>query len=97
MSGKTKKVGREMKQIPLSELPEQVQLQFEVNSDGSKDPKYSEKDIFEAKKKVVKEKKVLPKSERLKKARADGAKLSAKAQLENEKLKSSGKYKYSQN
>lgn len=97
MSGKTKNVGRTIKQIPLSELPEQVQLQFEVNSDGSKDPKYSEKDIFEAKKKVVKEKKAMPKSERLKKAKADGARLSAKAQVQNEKLRNSGKYKYSQN
>ena len=27
------------KSVPFSELPEQVKLQFEVNTDGSKEPK----------------------------------------------------------
>ncbi len=82
------------KSVPFSELPEQVKLQFEVNTDGSKEPKYSQKDIFEAKKKAVKAQKKMPKTERLKKAKSEGIKASAKAQALNEKLRVNGNYKY---
>jgi hypothetical protein len=82
------------KSIPVKDLPEQVQLQFNVKTDGSKEPKYSQSDIFEAKKKAVKAKKSMPKSERLKRAKAEGVKASAKAQALNEKLREKGNYKY---
>ena len=82
------------KSVPIGDLPEQVKLQFDVKTDGSKEPKYSQKDIFEAKKKAVKAKKSMPKSERLKKAKSEGIKASAKAQALNERLRNEGKYKY---
>ena len=87
-------MSRILKSEPIQDLPEQVRLQFDVKTDGSKEPKYSQKDIFEAKKKAVKAKKAMPKSERLKKAKSDGIKASAKAQVLNEKLRASGQYKY---
>ena len=82
------------KSVPFNELPEQVKLQFDVKTDGSKVVKYSQSDIFEAKKKAVKAKKAMPKSERLKKAKSEGIKASAKAQALNEKLRDNGTYKY---
>jgi hypothetical protein len=51
-------------------------------------------DIFEAKKKAVKAQKKMPKTERLKKAKNEGIKASAKAQALNERLRDNGKYKY---
>lgn len=82
------------KSVPFSELPEQVKLQFDVKTDGSKVQKYTQKDIFEAKKKAVKAKKGMPKTERLKKAKNEGIKASAKAAALNEKIRGSGNYKY---
>jgi len=87
-------MSRITKSVPIQDLPEQVKLQFDVKTDGSKEPKYSQKDIFEAKKKAVKAQKALPKSERLKKAKSEGVKASARAQALNEKLKVNGNYKY---
>lgn len=80
--------------IPFSELPEQVKLQFDVKTDGSKEQKYTQKDIFEAKKKTVKEQKSMPKKDRLKKAKNEGIRASAKAAALNKKIRDSGNYKY---
>jgi hypothetical protein len=92
MSEKSNKVGRVLKQIPFDDLPEQVRLQFDVKTDGDKVVKYSQKDIFEAKKKAVKAKKAMPKSERLKRTKTELAKSSLKNVKENEKIKNIPKY-----
>lgn len=92
MSNKQKSVDRVVKEIPFEDLPEQVKLQFNVNTDSVKNPKFKEKDIFEAKKKTVKEKKAMPKNERIKKTRNELSKLSAKNNVENEKIRNNPKY-----
>ena len=36
-----------VKKVTISEMPEQVDLQFNVKTEGEKDVKYSQKQIFE--------------------------------------------------
>ena len=36
-----------VKKVTISEMPEQVDLQFDVKTEGEKDVKYSQKQIFE--------------------------------------------------
>jgi hypothetical protein len=42
---------KSLKKVSISEMPEQLDLQFHVKTDGEKDPKYSQKQIFETQKK----------------------------------------------
>lgn len=42
---------KSLKKVSISEMPEQVELQFDVKTNGEKDPKYSQKQIFETQKK----------------------------------------------
>jgi len=42
---------KSLKKVSISEMPEQVELQFDVKTNGEKDPKYSQKQIFEIQKK----------------------------------------------
>ena len=37
---------KSLKKVSISEMPEQVELQFDVKTNGEKDPKYSQKQIF---------------------------------------------------
>jgi hypothetical protein len=57
---------KSLKKVSISEMPEQLELQFEVKTNGEKDPKYSQKQIFETQKKgprVVRSKEYIAKKD----------------------------------
>tara|TARA_R110000822_G_scaffold28980_1_gene85725 strand:+ start:2020 stop:2268 length:249 start_codon:yes stop_codon:yes gene_type:complete len=60
-----------LKSVEISEMPTQIDLQFNVRTNGEKDPKYSQKQIFESNKKEVARRKGLSKEERINLSRAE--------------------------
>ena len=57
---------KSLNKVEISELPEEVNLQFHVNTNGEKDPKYSQKQIFELNKKAVAVRKGMSKEDKIK-------------------------------
>jgi len=57
---------KSLKTVVISELPTEVNLQFHVHTDGEKEPKYSQKQIFELNKKSVADRKKMSKEDKVK-------------------------------
>ena len=89
MSSKT------LSQVGLDEIPDEVRLQFNVNVDGDKDAKYSQKQIFEIKKETVKSIKKMSKAELKKRDAKVLAKAKGRSVALNAKNIKNGKYKKS--
>lgn len=60
-----------LKTVEISEMPNQIDLQFNVRTNGDKDPKYSQKQIFESNKKKVAIRKGLSKQDKINLSRAE--------------------------
>ena len=59
-------MAKSLNKVEISELPEEVNLQFHVHTDGEKNPKYSQKQIFELNKKSVADRKKMSKEDKIK-------------------------------
>jgi hypothetical protein len=64
-------MSKTLKSVEISEMPTQIDLQFNVKTNGEKDPKYSQKQIFESNKKEVARRKGMSKEDRLNLSRAE--------------------------
>ena len=60
-----------LKSVEISEMPTQIDLQFNVKTNGEKDPKYSQKQIFESNKKKVAIRKGMSKEDKINLSRAE--------------------------
>lgn len=84
-----------LSQVGLDEIPDEVRLQFNVNVDGDKDAKYSQKQIFEIKKETVKSIKNMSKADLKKRDAKVLARAKGKSSALNAKNLAEGKYKKS--
>ena len=78
--------------VPILEDPMEVNLQFDVKTNGEKEPKYSQKQIFELGKKKALEKKGKSKAEKIKEDRAKAMSGSARSQHRQSELRKKGYY-----
>lgn len=76
--------------VPILEDPSELELQFHVKTNGEKEPKYSQKQIFEINKKKAVEKKGKSKADRLKEDRAKATAGSARSQNRQTELRKKG-------
>ena len=76
--------------VPIIEDPTEVNLQFDVKTNGDKEPKYSQKQIFELGKKKAVEKKGKSKADKIKEDRAKAVSASASSQSRQNALRKKG-------
>ena len=76
--------------VPIVEDPVELSLQFDVKTNGDKDPKYSQKQIFEMGKKKAVEKKGKSKADKIKEDRAKAVAASARSQSRQSELRKKG-------
>lgn len=84
-------MSKTLKSSEITELPEQLGLQFDVNTDGGKDAKYKQSQIFENHKKEVKKRKGMTKAEKLKRDMKDASASQSHSQARQTRMYKEGK------